>query len=94
MCIKEPHTHSQNIHNLRQVFFCVQKKACVNDLQVQKKNAHEKSYANPDSKSEKHIKKKIKQRAKNAVLPPSDDWPEWLHLQHGFSYSGQPETDG
>lgn len=33
----------------------------------------------------------IKPRAN--VSPRSDDWPEWLHLQRGFSYSGQPATE-
>lgn len=28
------------------------------------------------------------------VSPLSDDWPGWLHPQHGSSYSGQPGTDG
>lgn len=26
-------------------------------------------------------------------LPQFDDWPEWLHLQRGFSYSGLPGTN-
>lgn len=28
----------------------------------------------------------------NKNSPRSDDWLEWLHLLHGSSYSGQPET--
>lgn len=40
------------------------------------------------------FRKKTTKNIIEKVLPRSDDWPESLHPQHGFSYSGRPETEG